>query len=288
MTSLAIVGSGIAGLGLAYYLRNQFDITIYEKNNRVGGHTNTVEVAENEKRIPIDTGFMVFNYQTYPNLIRLFEELKVPVKKTDMSFSVQNLPSQLEFAGASFDRLFGDRRNLFNLVFWKMLSQVDENGDAVCCLAEVGNTFGEKKAYVTKERSAAGFQSRHQKLFYVSPFTELSQDLVFDLHLPCDTLSLSVDTLSGQEKVVSASMRGKRLALTDENLLALTLRYPFAPARVIALIHLHALLLWWKRTPYRRKEEKIEQQVAVMHPHHSLINYWQRKTEYGDTATITN
>lgn len=125
MNRLAIVGSGIAGIGLAYYLRDQFDITVYEKNNRVGGHSNTAVVTEGGVDIPIDTGFMVFNYETYPNLIRLFAELKVPTKKTDMSFSVQNLPMNLEFAGASFNRLFGDRKNLFNVKFWKMLSQVD-------------------------------------------------------------------------------------------------------------------------------------------------------------------
>jgi predicted NAD/FAD-binding protein len=125
MSRLAIVGSGIAGLGLAYYLRDQFEITIYEKDTRVGGHTNTVAVPEGGVDIPIDTGFMVFNHETYPNLIRLFAELKVPTKKTDMSFSVQHVPRHLEFAGASFNRLFGDRKNLLNLSFWSMLRQLD-------------------------------------------------------------------------------------------------------------------------------------------------------------------
>jgi len=125
MTRLAIVGSGIAGLGLAYYLRNQFEITIFEKNDRLGGHTNTISVSEGDQQIPIDTGFMVFNHVTYPNLVKLFSELEVPMKKTDMSFSVQHLAQKLEFSGASFERLFGDRRNLLNLKYWKMLLQID-------------------------------------------------------------------------------------------------------------------------------------------------------------------
>jgi predicted NAD/FAD-binding protein len=125
MNRLAIVGSGIAGLGLAYYLRDQFEITVYEKNDRPGGHSYTVEVPENGVNIPIDTGFMVFNQTTYPNLVGLFNELNVPIMKTDMSFSVQNLLAHLEFSGASFDRLFGNRKNLFSLEFWKLLLQID-------------------------------------------------------------------------------------------------------------------------------------------------------------------
>ena len=126
MSSIAIVGSGIAGLGLAYYLRRTHDqLTIYEKDHHLGGHANTVEITERGRQIPIDTGFMVFNHATYPLLLRLFDELEVPTEKTDMSFSVQHRSSGLEYAGASFDRLFGDRKNVFNLRFWRMLTEID-------------------------------------------------------------------------------------------------------------------------------------------------------------------
>ncbi|MBX9694299.1 MAG: FAD-dependent oxidoreductase [Cyanobacteria bacterium] len=126
MSEIAIVGSGIAGLGLAYYLRQGSDrITIYEKDDRLGGHANTVETSESGKQIPIDTGFMVFNHVTYPLLLKLFDELNVPTEKTDMSFSVQHKLYGLEYAGASFDRLFGDRKNIFNLRFWRMLAEID-------------------------------------------------------------------------------------------------------------------------------------------------------------------
>ncbi len=126
MSDVAIVGGGIAGLGLAYYLGNTHDrITIYEKENHLGGHSNTVDASEDGRQIPIDTGFMVFNEATYPLLIKLFDELGVPIEKTDMSFSVQHRLTDLEYSGASFDRLFGDRRNILNFRFWRMLAEVD-------------------------------------------------------------------------------------------------------------------------------------------------------------------
>ncbi len=126
MSSIAIVGSGIAGLGLAYYLKLTRDqVTIYEKDNHLGGHANTIDATEGGKEIPIDTGFMVFNHATYPLLIKLFAELDVPTEKTDMSFSVQHKLSGLEYAGASLDRLFGDRKNFFNFRFWRMLAEID-------------------------------------------------------------------------------------------------------------------------------------------------------------------
>lgn len=142
MLDVAIVGAGIAGLGAAYKLAtsgsstaSRYTITIYEQNDYAGGHANTAIVKKPERLIPIDTGFMVFNKVTYPNLTKLFEELKVPIKPTDMSFSVQKISEGLEFAGASFDRLFGQRKNLLRPRFWKMLLQLDRfNKEAVSAL----------------------------------------------------------------------------------------------------------------------------------------------------------
>ena len=96
MKRLAIIGSGIAGLGCAHFLHARFDLTIFEQNDYAGGHTNTVVVEEAGRPVPIDTGFMVFNHATYPNLVRLFREIGVETKKTDMSFSVQHVPTNLE------------------------------------------------------------------------------------------------------------------------------------------------------------------------------------------------
>ncbi len=122
--TLAIIGTGIAGMGSAHFLKDDFDLTIHEKNDYVGGHTNTITVDEEGKDIYIDTGFMVFNHVTYPFLTRLFKELNVPTKKTDMSFSVQHCPSRLEFCGSGLGGLFAQRRNLFSIRHIKMLSQI--------------------------------------------------------------------------------------------------------------------------------------------------------------------
>src|SRR6185312_4655215 len=120
----AIIGTGIAGMGCAHFLHKHTDLTIYEQNDYVGGHTNTMTVEEGGQPVYIDTGFMVFNYKTYPNLCRLFDEIKAPVKKTDMSFSVQHLPSRLEYSGSSINHLFAQRKNIFNIKYIKMLSQI--------------------------------------------------------------------------------------------------------------------------------------------------------------------
>lgn len=123
---LAIIGTGIAGMGAAHLLQKHYDISLFEKNKYVGGHTNTVFVEENGIDIPIDTGFMVFNKETYPNLINLFTELNVPIKKTSMSFSVQHKLSNLEYCGSGFNGLFAQRKNLFNPAFIKMLLQINK------------------------------------------------------------------------------------------------------------------------------------------------------------------
>jgi len=120
----AIIGTGIAGMGCAHFLHPQDELTIYEQNDYAGGHTNTVTVDEDGTPVYVDTGFMVFNFVTYPNLCRLFEEIKAPIKKTDMSFSVQHLPSGLEYSGSSLNHLFAQRKNIFNLRYIKMLAQI--------------------------------------------------------------------------------------------------------------------------------------------------------------------
>ncbi|GBF51836.1 NAD/FAD-binding protein [Leptospira ryugenii] len=123
---LAIIGTGISGLGAAYFLQKDFDLTIFEKENYIGGHTNTLDVEEEGTLIPIDTGFIVFNHVTYPNLVRLFNTLQVPTKKSDMSFSVQYTPKNLEFCGSGLNGLFTQRKNLMNLRYIKMLLQINQ------------------------------------------------------------------------------------------------------------------------------------------------------------------
>ncbi len=124
MQTIAIIGTGIAGMGCAHLLQHKYNIRLFEQNDYVGGHTNTIAVEENGKRVYMDTGFMVFNYQTYPNLCRLFDEIKAPVKKTDMSFSVQHWPSGLEYCGTGINGLFAQRKNLFSPRYIRMLLEI--------------------------------------------------------------------------------------------------------------------------------------------------------------------
>ena len=121
---IGIIGSGIAGMGAAWQLRNHADITLIEREARPGGHTNTVTVEENGREIPIDTGFIVFNHATYPHLVRLFEELGVETKPSEMSFSVQHVPSGLEYNGMGLDKLFAQRGNILNPRFHALVFQI--------------------------------------------------------------------------------------------------------------------------------------------------------------------
>ena len=121
---IAIIGSGIAGMGSAWYLKNQYDLTLYEKNNYAGGHTNTVYINDNTSRVPVDTGFMVYNEHTYPNLVKLFSELRVETMETSMSFGVQNLSQALEYACTGFKTYFAQSRRLFDPAHWRLLNQI--------------------------------------------------------------------------------------------------------------------------------------------------------------------
>ncbi len=132
---IAIIGTGISGLGCAHFLHDRHELTLYEQADYIGGHTNTITVHESSREVPIDTGFMVFNHATYPNLTRLFRELNVETMATDMSFSVQHMPTNLEYSGGSMNLLFGQRRNLFRPRHWRMLMQMDRfNREAVPAL----------------------------------------------------------------------------------------------------------------------------------------------------------
>jgi predicted NAD/FAD-binding protein len=149
MQSLAIIGTGIAGLGCAHFLHRDFEIEVFERNTHTGGHANTLTAREpgTGRRIPIDTGFMVFNRVTYPLLCRLFDELRVPVKRTGMSFGVRDHESGLEWCGSSLSHLFAQRRNLFRPRFLRMLARIDRfNREAEEALADpawAGTTLGD-------------------------------------------------------------------------------------------------------------------------------------------------
>lgn len=121
---IAIIGSGISGLSAAYYLDSEHEITIYEAEEYIGGHTHTVPVYEGSNTIWIDTGFIVCNPKNYPNFLKFIDELSVSLQKSSMSFSVSSLVNGLEYNGTSFNSLFAQRKNFFNIDFLRMLKDI--------------------------------------------------------------------------------------------------------------------------------------------------------------------
>lgn len=121
---IAIIGSGISGLGCAYLLNQDHDITVYEKNDYIGGHSRTVDIQVDEATVPVDTGFIVFNYRNYPNLTGLFEHLNVLVEKSDMSFGVSIDNGWLEYGTRRPLDIFAQKGNLLRPKFWKMLADI--------------------------------------------------------------------------------------------------------------------------------------------------------------------
>jgi DUF1365 family protein len=145
-----------------------------------------------------------------------------------------------------------------------------------CAVVEVGNTFKERKLYFVpgsaRNEATGGLTSRQKKLFYVSPFIDLTANFLFDLSVPGEKLRLSVD--SQRDGNLSPDLRaticGDRLPFSSWNMLKMTLKYPFVTVSIIAGIHLHALFIWLKKTPFIRKESNLNLQVDVLNPHVSL------------------
>ncbi|KPJ77122.1 MAG: FAD-dependent oxidoreductase [Deltaproteobacteria bacterium SG8_13] len=120
---IAVIGSGISGMVAAHLLSDDHHVMVFEANDYIGGHTHTIDVAENGKVVPVDTGFIVFNTKTYPNFTRLMQQLDVTWQPSDMSFSVQCDKTGLYFKPSTLNSLFADRRNLLRPSFYRMLME---------------------------------------------------------------------------------------------------------------------------------------------------------------------
>ncbi len=121
---IAIIGTGIAGNVAAYKLRQEHEITVFEAGSYIGGHTNTVDVYENGQHYAVDTGFIVFNDRTYPNFIRLLDEIGQDSQPSTMSFSVQSEDRGLEYSGTNLNTLFAQRSNILKPSFYRMLRDI--------------------------------------------------------------------------------------------------------------------------------------------------------------------
>ncbi len=121
---IAIVGTGISGLTAAYLLNRKHEITVFEKNDYVGGHTHTHTIKADQTTYAVDSGFIVYNEVTYPNFIKLLDQLGVNRQKTTMGFSVKSVNKNFEYAGNSLKSLFAQRLNYFRPSFWIMLRDI--------------------------------------------------------------------------------------------------------------------------------------------------------------------
>jgi len=124
MKNIAIIGSGVSGLTAAYLLSKKHNVTVFEKNDRVGGHTATVDIEKNGEGFAIDTGFIVFNDKTYPNFLALLNEIGIGKQATQMSFSVHNCQTGMEYNGHNLNTLFAQRRNIFRPKFWMLVKEI--------------------------------------------------------------------------------------------------------------------------------------------------------------------
>ena len=154
---IAIIGSGISGLTSAYLLNRKHDVTIFEANDYIGGHTHTHNIDIDGKNYSIDTGFIVYNERTYPNFIKLLDQLNIERQLSTMGFSVKSASQDYEYAGESLNTLFAKRSNIFRIGFWRMLYAMYHFGKKADSLGrglDVSMTLGD---YLVDENYSSEF-----------------------------------------------------------------------------------------------------------------------------------
>jgi predicted NAD/FAD-binding protein len=155
MRRVAVVGAGIAGMAVARRLIDHAQVTLFEAGAYFGGHAHTVDVTLDGVSHGVDTGFLVFNHRTYPNLVRLFETLGVETAPSDMSFSVQAPATGLVWSGTDLNGVFAQRRNALRPAFWRMLGEIQRFNRLATGLATAG-------AEAALDEPISSFLERHQ------------------------------------------------------------------------------------------------------------------------------
>jgi len=153
---IAVIGAGISGMVAAYLLHGEHEVTVFEANDYIGGHTHTVDVALGGRTLPVDTGFIVFNERTYPNFVRLLGKLDVDRQDSNMSFSVHCEKTGLEYCPSTLDKLFAQRRNLLRPTFLRMVRDIFAFRKRLGDMAELpaGVTLGR---YLAEENRSQAF-----------------------------------------------------------------------------------------------------------------------------------
>ena len=159
---IAVIGSGIAGVSVAWLLRQHNDVRLFERNDYFGGHTHTILVEEAEgARVPVDTGFIVYNDWTYPNFIELLDEIGVATRPTEMSFSVRCDRTGLEYGGNNLNTLFAQRRNLVRPAFYRMLRDIARFNKEAAQLLEQGLTAPTLREFFKERRYGREFVEQY-------------------------------------------------------------------------------------------------------------------------------
>ena len=160
---IAVIGTGISGLSAAWLLSQRHEITVYEQSDRIGGHSNTVTAGIGGRAIAVDTGFIVFNRKTYPNLTALFQHLGVPTQLSEMSLSVSLDDGALEYAGTSLAGLLAQAGNIARPRFWSMLRDLvrfyDQAARDATLLCDESISLGD---YLVRGRYSSAFRDDHQ------------------------------------------------------------------------------------------------------------------------------
>ena len=157
---IAVVGSGISGLSAAYYLSKKHHVDLFEKEDHFGGHSHTIDLSFDTKKVSVDIGFIVFNFATYPHLIKFFNENNIAIEKSDMSFSVSVENSSFEYCGRGLKGIFSNKTNFFNIKFLKMFFDIIKFYKKFDNLKEIHEeiTLGE---YLKKEKLSKEFINYH-------------------------------------------------------------------------------------------------------------------------------
>ena len=160
--SIAVLGSGISGLAAAWLLSQRHHVTLFERDQRAGGHCNTVDVQNSGALVPVDTGFIVYNTASYPNLIALFDHLEVPTVPSNMGFSVSLDDGCYEYSGNGIAGLFGQPSNLLSVDHWRMIADTlrffREAHGARGSASGVGMTL---RCYLSENGYSEAFVTRH-------------------------------------------------------------------------------------------------------------------------------